>query len=54
MFPITEKAILPGHTRHTILISLIFRLVSNTFPHSPILYGYWVETYGPYPQDYMR
>ncbi|AHA58111.1 hypothetical protein M493_01677 [Geobacillus genomosp. 3] len=23
-------------------------------PHSPIIYGDWVETFGPYSQNYMR
>jgi hypothetical protein len=27
---------------------------SDPFPHSPIIYGYWVETFGPYSQNYMR
>jgi len=25
-----------------------------TILHSPVIYGNWVETYGPYSQDYMR
>ncbi len=26
----------------------------DIFPHSLIVYGYQVETYGPYSQNYMR
>ncbi|GAB6006690.1 hypothetical protein JCM12214_25900 [Geobacillus vulcani] len=27
---------------------------TDPFPHSPIIYGDWVETFGPYSQNYMR
>jgi|HigsolmetaAR206D_1030411.scaffolds.fasta_scaffold01689_2 hypothetical protein len=27
---------------------------AKAFPHSPVIYGRRVETFGPYSQDYMR
>lgn len=35
-------------------MALRTRLIQATSAHSPIIYGNWVETYGPYLQDYMR
>jgi len=29
-------------------------LLQPIFPHSPTINGRQVETYGPYPRDYMR
>ena len=44
-----KKALLKK-TKRTWLVSELVRC----FSHSPMIYGHQVETFGPYPHDYMR